>query len=129
MGYDIYEEIRWLGKDQICEFHAKENGFLLGQGKIDFVKVRQCINDIGYTGWLQIEGAIPEKKEILESYQQNIQFMRSIFHNLLLQNSSSSRPFISQFTWILPTFVPSALIEISPAKHQIRILISFVIYN
>ncbi|QHT66006.1 sugar phosphate isomerase/epimerase [Rhodocytophaga rosea] len=79
MGYDIYEEIRWLGKDQICEFHAKENGFLLGQGKIDFARVRQCINDIGYTGWLQMEGAIPEKKEILESYQQNIQFMRTIF--------------------------------------------------
>ena len=36
MGYDIYDEIRWLGKENICEFHAKENGYLLGQGKIDF---------------------------------------------------------------------------------------------
>jgi L-ribulose-5-phosphate 3-epimerase len=79
MGYDIYEEIRWLGKNQICEFHAKENGFLLGQGKIDFARVRQCINDIGYTGWVQIEGAIPEGKEMLESYQLNNQFMRTVF--------------------------------------------------
>src|SRR5690606_16273925 len=30
MGYNIYEEIRWLGKrGHICEFHMKENGFLL----------------------------------------------------------------------------------------------------
>jgi L-ribulose-5-phosphate 3-epimerase len=79
MGYNIYEEIRWLGKNQICEIHAKENGYLLGQGKIDFKEVRKAIDDIGYTGWIQIEGAIPEKKEVLESYQQNNQFMRGIF--------------------------------------------------
>ena len=34
-GYDIAKEIRQLGK-RICEFHAKENGALLGQGNIDF---------------------------------------------------------------------------------------------
>jgi sugar phosphate isomerase/epimerase len=79
MGYNIYEEIRWLGKKQICEIHAKENGYLLGQGKIDFKEVRKAIDDIGYTGWVQIEGAIPEKQEMLESYQKNNSFMRSIF--------------------------------------------------
>jgi sugar phosphate isomerase/epimerase len=79
MGYNIYEEIRWLGKEQICEIHAKENGYLLGQGKIDFKEVRKAIDDIGYTGWIQIEGAIPEKKEVLESYLQNNIFMRGIF--------------------------------------------------
>jgi sugar phosphate isomerase/epimerase len=79
MGYNIYEEIRWLGKTQICEIHAKENGYLLGQGKIDFKEVRKAIDDIGYTGWIQIEGAIPEKKEVLESYLQNNSFMRKVF--------------------------------------------------
>lgn len=79
MGYNIYDEIRWLGKEQICEIHAKENGFLLGQGKVDFKEVRKAIDDIGYTGWIHIEGAIPEKKQMLESYQANNRFMRSIF--------------------------------------------------
>lgn len=79
MGYNIYDEIRWLGKAQICEFHAKENGFLLGKGKIDFKEVRQAIDDIGYTGWLQIEGAVPENAQILPSYQANNQFMRTLF--------------------------------------------------
>ena len=47
MGYNIYEEIRWLGKENICEFHCKENGFLLGKGKINFTEVRKAIDDIG----------------------------------------------------------------------------------
>jgi len=77
-GYDIYKEIRQLGK-LICEFHAKENGTLLGQGKIDFKKARAAMDDIGYSGWIQIEGAVPPGKPILESYRANCQFMRQIF--------------------------------------------------
>ena len=76
-GYDIYKEIRQLGK-HICEFHAKENGALLGQGKVDFHKVRAALDDIGYHGWLQIEGAVPPGKPMLESYQANCKFMRGI---------------------------------------------------
>ena len=76
-GYDIYQEIRQLGK-RICEFHAKENGALLGQGKIDFHKERAALDDIGYRGWLQIEGAVPPGQPMLESYQANCKFMRGI---------------------------------------------------
>ncbi len=78
MGYDIYREIRQLGK-RICEFHAKENGSLLGQGKVDFQKVRAALDDIGYSGWIQIEGAVPSGKPMLESYQANCKYMRQIF--------------------------------------------------
>ena len=76
-GYDIYKEIRKLGK-LICEFHAKENGSLLGQGNVDFRKVRAALDDIGYRGWLQIEGAVPPGKPMVESYQANCKFMRGI---------------------------------------------------
>jgi len=78
MGYNIYEEIRWLGKDNICEFHAKENGFLLGKGRIDFQEVRKAIDDIGYEGWVQIESAVPEKADMFESYQHNNKYLRSV---------------------------------------------------
>src|SRR4029450_7214350 len=57
MGYDIAAEIRQLGRERICEFHAKENGFLLGQGRIDFAAVRKAMDDINFSGWIQIEGA------------------------------------------------------------------------
>ena len=77
-GYDIYKEIRQLGH-HICELHAKENGSLLGQGKVDFQKVREALDDIEYHGWIQIEGAVPRGKPILESYQANCRFLRRVF--------------------------------------------------
>ncbi len=78
MGYNIYEEIRWLGKENICEFHCKENGALLGKGKVNFVEVRKALDDIGYAGWLQIEGAVPSKEDMLESYVKNVAYLRSV---------------------------------------------------
>jgi sugar phosphate isomerase/epimerase len=77
-GYDIYKEIRQLGRERICEFHFKENGALLGQGKVDFKKVRAALDDIGYRGWIQIEGAVPPGAPMLESYQANCKFVRSV---------------------------------------------------
>jgi sugar phosphate isomerase/epimerase len=80
MGYDIYREIRWLGKKGvICEFHAKENGALLGQGRVDFGKVRQAMDEIGYRGWMQIEGAVPPGGQMLPSYQANLKYLRGVF--------------------------------------------------
>lgn len=77
-GYDIYREIRQLGRKRICEFHFKENGALLGQGKVDFKKIRTALDDIGYRGWIQIEGAVPPGAPMLESYQANCKFLRSV---------------------------------------------------
>ena len=79
MGYDIYQEIRQLGKKHICEFHMKENSALLGEGVVDFGKVRQAMDEIGYEGWMQIEGAIPSGQPMLESYQKNCALLRRVF--------------------------------------------------
>jgi L-ribulose-5-phosphate 3-epimerase len=79
-GYDIFREIRWLGKQgQICEFHMKENGALLGQGRIDFKQVRAALDDIGYRDPMQIEGAVPPGGKLIESYIANRQFLRGVF--------------------------------------------------
>ena len=79
-GYDIFKEIRWLGRQgQICEFHMKENGALLGQGRIDFQKVRAALDDIGYRGPMQIEGAAPPGGKLVESCTANRRFLRGIF--------------------------------------------------
>ena len=79
MGYNVYEELRQLGKEYICEVHAKENGYLLGQGRIDFVRVRDILVDIGYDGWIIIEGATPEGADIPEAYGANARYARSVF--------------------------------------------------
>jgi L-ribulose-5-phosphate 3-epimerase len=78
-GYDIYKEIRQLGKEGICEFHMKENGCLLGKGPVNFEKVRDAINDIGYTGWMQIEGGLPPNADLVASYTANLKFLRGLF--------------------------------------------------
>lgn len=80
-GYDICKEIRWLGSKNICEFHMKENGALLGQGKVDFERVRDALNDIGYSGWMHIEAANPRGAEIRESYIANRKFLQRIFQS------------------------------------------------
>lgn len=78
MGYDIYKEIPFLGK-QICEVHMKENDALLGKGVVDFRKVRRALDDIGYRGWIHLEGGIPKGGDMLESYIANRKFLRDIF--------------------------------------------------
>ena len=76
-GYDIYREIRWLGREHICEFHAKDYKFIFGQGKVDFVRVRRAMDDIGYRGWIQIEGAQP--LGMMESYRKDAVYLRKVF--------------------------------------------------
>ena len=78
-GYDVCKEIRWLGKKNICEFHMKENGHLLGQGKVDFLRLRDAIQDIEYAGWMQIEGAVPPGQDVVSAYQANLKFLRGLF--------------------------------------------------
>lgn len=56
-GEDIAAAIRRLGKERICEFHAKDYTDLYGKGNIDFARVRDAMKDIGWTkGWMHIEG-------------------------------------------------------------------------
>ena len=76
---DDGEAIRRLGKERICEFHLKENGSLLGKGPVNFEKVRDAINDIGYAGWMQIEGAVPPHADLVASYSANLKFLRGLF--------------------------------------------------
>ncbi len=80
MGYDIYEEIERLGTEHICEIHMKENGALLGQGIIDFERVRDILEDVGYHDWLIIEGARPKGAEIKESYLHNREYLQAVFN-------------------------------------------------
>lgn len=79
MGYHIYSEIRGLGSELICEVHAKENGALLGKGVIDFERVKDALAEIDYSGWVQIEGAVPQGADLMESYRWNAGFLRDLF--------------------------------------------------
>jgi sugar phosphate isomerase/epimerase len=75
-GYDIYQELRLL-KGQLCELHFKDGDHVLGQGRVDFQKVRAAVEDIGYRGWIQIEAAAPNGPA--KDYPATVQFVRRLF--------------------------------------------------
>ena len=75
-GRDVTKEIPVLGR-QICEFHFKDDGFMLGEGRIDFRKVRRAIDKIGYSGWIQIEAAAPHG--LMRDYAAHYKFLRGIY--------------------------------------------------
>ncbi len=79
MGYDIYQEIASLGSENICEIHCKENGFLLGRGRVAFERVRGILKQIDYKGWLVIESAVPKGMDVENAYAKNVAYLRSIF--------------------------------------------------
>ena len=75
-GRDVLKEIRALGK-RICEFHFKDAGYMLGQGRIDFKAVRQAMDDIDYSGWIQIEAAAPHG--LIADYTADLKYLRRLF--------------------------------------------------
>ena len=77
MGYDIYKEIRTLGK-RICQFHAKDNEQLYGKGSIDFKRVREAMDEVGYRGWLVMEGT-NMSLGVEESCRYDAEYLRPIF--------------------------------------------------
>lgn len=80
-GYDIFAELKQLGGDSICEIHMKENGFLLGQGTLDWLRIRDTLEEINFhgDGWMQIEGSIPSGMEVVTAYKHNAQFLDATF--------------------------------------------------
>ncbi|MBO9614590.1 MAG: sugar phosphate isomerase/epimerase [Dyadobacter sp.] len=78
-GHDIFKEIPMLGKDLICEIHMKENGQRLGEGPLDWPRVAKAVKEIGYEGWMQIEGATPQGAEIIPAYQHNLNYLKGLF--------------------------------------------------
>jgi sugar phosphate isomerase/epimerase len=58
-GFDVVEEIRWLGASRICEVHLKDNPHFLGKGSIDFPAVVAALADAGFADWAQLETDCP----------------------------------------------------------------------
>jgi sugar phosphate isomerase/epimerase len=76
-GYNIIEELRWLGNRRICEVHLKDNPHYLGQGKIDFKAVIDALAEIGFDKWAQLECDAPSgsvEKDMLT----NLKFIRGL---------------------------------------------------
>ena len=76
-GFNVVEEIRWLGRERICEVHLKDNPNYLGEGKLDFVAVLDALADIGFNQWAQLETTNPTKN-VEADMGRNLAFIRKL---------------------------------------------------
>jgi sugar phosphate isomerase/epimerase len=76
-GYDVIKEIRWLGKNRICQIHLKDNPGYMGEGKIDFPAVMRVISDIGLTGFANLETSAPSHS-IEGDMSRNLGYIRKV---------------------------------------------------
>jgi len=81
-GYDVIKEVKQLGSNMICELHMKENGFLLGEGTLNWQQIHDTLYEMNYTGdgWMQIEGAMPKDASVVDAYKHNLQFLQPLFN-------------------------------------------------
>lgn len=77
-GEDYAAAIRRLGRERICETHAKDYGDLYGKGSTDFVQVRDALRDIGYSGWMHIEG-VKVPNGIEQDIGHDLRYLRGVF--------------------------------------------------
>lgn len=76
-GFDVAEEIRWLGRERICEVHLKDNPHYLGRGKINFPAVIDALNEIGFAQWAQLETDAPSGV-VEQDMTTNLNFIRAL---------------------------------------------------
>ncbi|MFQ5741428.1 MAG: hypothetical protein ACE5JX_20720 [Acidobacteriota bacterium] len=73
----VLEEIRWLGKDRICEVHTKDNPHYLGQGSIDLTGVIAALAEIGFERWTVLETSSPSH-DIVADMRKNRGFFQGL---------------------------------------------------
>jgi sugar phosphate isomerase/epimerase len=77
-GFDVVKEIRWLGKDRICQFHLKDNPHYMGEGAIPFPAVVQAIRDIGFSGYSNLETDVHPGATVDSDMSRNLAFIRKL---------------------------------------------------
>jgi sugar phosphate isomerase/epimerase len=77
-GFDPVKEIRWLGKDRICQIHLKDNPAYLGEGKINFTEVVKAIRDIGFAGYANLETDTHPGSTVEADMRKNLEFIRKV---------------------------------------------------
>ena len=82
-GRDLNAELRTLGKDRICQIHCTdEDGFWLQDNKrLDMPKVKQTLDDMGWSGWLVIERSRHRDhgRDVKLNFSTNAKYLKSVF--------------------------------------------------
>jgi len=78
-GYNVPEEIRYLGNDRICEMHIKDRGrnqdLTKEEGQVPLKEVSKALSDIGFDKWLVLETGGG-----LNAFKKNGEHARKVFN-------------------------------------------------
>jgi len=77
-GFDVVKEIRWLGKDRICQFHLKDNPHYLGEGTIPIPRVIEAIGEIGFRGAANLETDTHSGSTVEADMRKNLAYIRQL---------------------------------------------------
>jgi sugar phosphate isomerase/epimerase len=84
-GRNLISELKILGKERICMIHAtnKDSVWLENDPQIDMYKVKQTLDDMGWSGWLVIERSRDAKKasDTKYNYGANTAYLKRIFQS------------------------------------------------
>ncbi len=82
-GRDLISELKILGKDRISMIHAtnKDSVWLQNDPQLDMYKVKKCLDEMGYRGWLVIERSRDANKpsDTKFNYGANTAFLKKVF--------------------------------------------------
>jgi len=75
-GFDVPREIRFLGKERICQFHFKDKRYL-GEGKVNYPAILEAIAEIGYEGYANLETSAPSG-DVDADVTRNLQYLQRL---------------------------------------------------
>ncbi len=82
-GRDLHAELRTLGKDRICQIHCtnQDGVWLENDPKMDLVKVKQTLDEMGWSGWLVIERSrdASDSRNVKRNFGANATYLRKVF--------------------------------------------------
>lgn len=82
-GRDLQKELRILGKERICQIHCtdKDGVWLQDNPRIHLPKVKQTLDEMGWSGWLVIERSrnAQDPRNVKWNFSANTAYLKSVF--------------------------------------------------
>jgi len=82
---DLIQELRTLGKARLCQIHCTDQDgvWLQNDPKINMPKVKNALDEMGWSGWLVIERSRDAKdaRNVRKNFGANTAYLKSVFQN------------------------------------------------
>jgi sugar phosphate isomerase/epimerase len=84
-GRDLCNELKILGKERICQIHCtdKDGVWLQNNTRLDMLKVKETLDEMGWRGWLVIERSRDARfpTDVVKNFSANTAYLKSVFQS------------------------------------------------